>query len=211
MPLIALSMSFTSLLLVANIVAVKPIALNGWVLPAGIIAYPFTFLITDTISELYGRRVAARVVWYGFGLSAAMALLVYIAKVVPAADFWQEQGAFDSILGSVPRIVLGSTIAYLVSQHSDVMIFHALRRVTNSRHLWLRNNVSTIISQAIDTVLFLCIAFSGSVPWDILWNMIITQYLFKVGIAAVDTPVVYALVTTLQAKTDQSVETAPRE
>ena len=109
--------------MVANIVAVKPVALNGWILPAGTIAYPFTFLVTDVISELYGRRIATRVVWYGFGLSAAMVVMVYVAQALPSADFWEDQGAFETILGSVPRIVLGSMIAYLVSQHSDVLIF----------------------------------------------------------------------------------------
>ena len=105
--LTAMAMSFATLLVVANIVAVKPVALNGWVLPAGTIAYPFTFLITDTISELYGRRIATRVVWFGFGLSAAMVVMVYVAQVLPSADFWEDQGAFETILGSVPRIVLG--------------------------------------------------------------------------------------------------------
>ncbi len=200
MVLTVLAMSFVTLLVVANIVAVKPIALGEWVLPAGTIAYPFTFLVTDAISELYGRRVATRVVWCGFGLSAAMVVLVYVAKVLPAADFWEGQGAYDSILGSVPRIVLGSMIAYLVSQHSDVLVFHQLRRITSGRHLWLRNNASTMVSQAIDTTLFISIAFAGTVPVSVLWSMMATQYLVKVGIAVVDTPLVYALVRWIRAR-----------
>ena len=207
MPLIALAMSFATLLLVANIIAVKPVALGGWVLPAGVIAYPFTFLITDTISELYGRRVATRVVWYGFVLSAAMAILVYIAKVLPAAVFWQNQSAYDSILGSVPRLILGSMIAYLMSQHIDVVMFHILRHFTSGRHLWLRNTASTTISQSIDTVLFISIAFSGSVPPSVLWNMMATQYVIKVGIAFADTPLVYALVASIRSRSRDSVDT----
>ena len=206
MPLIALAMSFATLLLVANIIAVKPVAFGGWVLPAGVIAYPFTFLITDTISELYGRRVATRVVWYGFGLSAAMVILVYVARVLPAAVFWQNQDAYDSILGSVPRLVLGSMIAYLMSQHIDVIMFHILRHFTNSRHLWLRNTASTIISQSIDTVLFISIAFSGSVPQSVLWNMMATQYVIKICIAFADTPLVYALVASIRSRSGDSVD-----
>ncbi len=208
MALIALAMSFMTLLLVANIIAVKPLALNGWILPAGVIAYPFTFLVTDTISELYGRKVATRVVWYGFGLSIAMVVLVYIAKVLPAASFWQGQDDYDTILGSVPRIVLGSLSAYIVSQHIDVIMFHLVRRITTGRHLWLRNNASTIVSQAIDTVLFISIAFAGSVPTGTLWNMMVTQYVVKVCIAALDTPVVYALVRVIRARHIYDIEAA---
>lgn len=197
-------MSFASLLLVANIVAVKPVELNGWILPAGIIAYPFTFLVTDTISELYGRKVATHVVWYGFGLSIAMVILVYTARILPAAGFWLDQDSYDTILGSVPRIALGSMIAYLISQHTDVVMFHALRRLTNSRHLWIRNNASTTVSQALDTILFISIAFGGAVPVSILWNMMATQYVIKVGIAALDTPIVYALVGVIKAKTNHA-------
>ena len=205
MILTPLAMSFVTLLVVANIVAVKPVALNGWVLPAGTIAYPFTFLVTDAISELYGRRIATRVVWYGFGLSVSMVVMVYVAQVLPSADFWEGQGGFETILGSVPRIVLGSMIAYLVSQHSDVLIFHYMRRLTNGRHLWLRNNASTVVSQAIDTALFISIAFAGSVPPDVLWNMMGTQYLVKVGVAVVDTPIVYALVGWIRARPSYAV------
>ena len=201
MPLAMLAMSFVTLLVVANIIAVKPVELNGWVFPAGAIAYPFTFLVTDAISELYGRKVATRVVWYGFGLSVAMVLLVYVARVLPAASFWQEQGAYDTVLGSVPRIVLGSMVAYLISQHTDVIVFHVLRRHTNGRHLWLRNNVSTMVSQSIDTVLFISIAFGGSVPAGTLWNMMATQYVLKLGVAVVDTPIVYVLVRTIRGRT----------
>ncbi len=187
-------MSFVTLLVVANIVAVKPVDLNGWVLPAGTIAYPFTFLVTDAISELYGRRVATRVVWFGFGLSGAMVVLVYVAQLFPSPEFWEGQNAYETILGSVPRIVLGSMTAYLVSQHIDVILFHQMRRVTNGRHLWLRNNTSTMVSQAVDTALFISIAFAGVVPASVLLNMMATQYVVKLGVAVVDTPLVYALV-----------------
>ena len=206
MILTALAMSFVTLLVVANIVAVKPVALNGWVVPAGTIAYPFTFLLTDIISELYGRKIVTRVVWYGFGLSAAMVFLVYVAQVLPSADFWEGQGAFETTLGSAPQIVLGSMTAYLVSQHCDVFIFHHVRRVTNGRHLWFRNNASTMVSQAVDTALFISIAFAGSAPPGVLWNMMGTQYLVKVGVAVIDTPIVYAIVGWIRARPSYAID-----
>lgn len=198
MPLVALAMTFATLVVVANVIAVKPLDVNGWAVPAGILAYPFTFLVTDTISELYGRKTATRLVWMGLVLSALMVLLVYVAKVLPGAGFWEDQAAFDTILGSVPRIVLASLIAYLVSQHSDVLLFHIFRRITNKRHLWMRNIGSTTISQAIDTALFISIAFTGTFPAGEVWKLMYTQYLIKVGVAVVDTPIVYALVSYLR-------------
>ena len=200
MPLTVLAMSFVTLLVVANIIAVKPVALHEWVLPAGTIAYPFTFLVTDAISELYGRRVATRVVWCGFGLSVGMVGLVYVAQLLPPADFWEGQESYQTILGAVPRIVLGSMVAYVVSQHSDILLFHRLRRATNGQHLWLRNTASTLVSQAIDTTLFISIAFAGEVPAGVLWNMMAVQYTVKVGVAVVDTPIVYALVGWIRSR-----------
>ena len=194
MPLVALSMAFVTFLVIANIIAVKLVAIGGWVLPAGIIAYPFTFLISDTIAELYGRRVATQIIWLGFAMSLVMVLLVYVSRLLPEAGFWENQEAYDTILGSVPRIALGSMVAYLVSQNHDIIAFHLWKRLTNGRYLWLRNNASTVVSQAIDTVLFVTIAFGGTLPADVIWNMLGTQYAFKLLIAAADTPFVYALV-----------------
>ena len=187
-------MAFAALLIIANVVAVKPLALGDWVLSAGIVAYPFTFLVTDTLSEVYGRRAATRVVWVGFALSVLFAALVYVASVLPAAGFWEGQTAFVDTLGGVPRIVLGSMIAFLVSQNTDVFLFHEVGRKTGQRHLWLRNNASTMASQIIDTLLFVSIAFAGTVSTGTLLNMILTQYVVKLAIAAADTPFVYLLV-----------------
>lgn len=117
-----------------------------------------------------------------------------VGKVIPPADFWEGQDAYNAILGSVPRIVLASMVAYLVSQHHDVFAFHFWRRLTNGRFLWLRNNASTMVSQGIDTVLFITIAFAGTVPLDILGSMLATQYVIKLLIAVADTPLCYALV-----------------
>ena len=194
MVLVALSMLFVTFLVVANIIAVKLIAIGSWVLPVAVIAYPFTFMVTDAISEVYGRKTASRVVWLGFAMSLVMTLLVYVAKVIPPAGFWGGQDAYNTILGAVPRIVLGSMVAYVVSQHHDVVAFHLWRRATGGRFLWLRNNASTFVSQAVDTLLFITIAFAGTVPNSVLWNMVGTQYVVKLIIALVDTPLVYGLV-----------------
>ncbi len=196
--LLALAMMFMACLLGANIVAVKLIDVAGWALPAGIILYPITFLLTDTISEIFGRRQATFVVWIGFFGNIILVISIYVAEAIPAPVFWENQEAYSTILGAVPRIVVGSMVAYLISQNLDVIGFHFWKRATSGRMLWLRNNASTMVSQSIDTVIFVLIAFAGVVPNSVLWEMIWMQYLFKLGIAAIDTPILYALVPTLK-------------
>ena len=213
MILTALAMAFITTLVVANIIAIKLFSFsvpiipddwlidNVWVLPVSSFTYPITFLITDTLSELYGRRTTTRIVWIGFGCSILMLAMIYFGKIIPGADFWVAGGgqdSYDAILGSVPRIVAGSMVAYLVSQNFDVFAFHFWRRKTNGRHLWFRNNASTMMSQGIDTALFITIAFAGTVPGNVLATMLIGQYLVKVGLAALDTPVVYALIAVIR-------------
>ena len=200
MVLSVLATLFVTCLITANIITVKLISVWGWIVPAGVIAYPLTFLFTDVITELYGKKVASRVVWLGFGASILMVILVVGAKLLTPASFWEGQAAYDSILGMVPRIVLASMIAYLVSQHHDVFAFSFWRQKTKSRFLWLRNNASTMVSQAMDTALFITIAFWGIVPNSVLVNMLVTQYVIKLAIAALDTPFCYLLVYLLKNK-----------
>jgi len=198
MTLVVLATLFTTCLLVANIISVKLISIGGWVVPAGVIAYPLTFLFTDVTSELYGRKTAARVVWVGFAANLLMVILVLGGGLLPPAPFWTEQGAYESTLGMVPRIVLASMVAYLVSQHHDVFAFHFWRRKTGGRFLWLRNNASTMLSQALDTGLFITLAFWGTVPAGVLVDMLLRQYIMKLVIAAADTPFCYLLVGLLK-------------
>ena len=195
MILMGLAMAFTTVLLVANIVAGKIFSIGDWSMSAGIIAYPLTFLLTDTIAEVYGRKATTRVVWFGFACSLLMTLLIYIVKVLPvAADSIVNQASYDNVLGNVPRIVFASMVAYLVAQNHDVFAFHFWRRKTNGRHLWFRNNASTAVSQLMDTALFVSIAFWGILPAGVLLSIFVVEYIVKILFSIVDTPLVYALV-----------------
>ena len=204
MILVVLATLFATCLLVANIIAVKLVAVGGWIVPAGVIAYPLTFLFTDVIAELYGRKITSRVVWVGFGVSILMVILVFGGGLLPPASFWEGQSAYESILGMVPRITLASMIAYLVSQHHDVFAFHFWRQKTKGRFLWLRNNASTMVSQALDTGIFITIAFWGTVPAGTLTNMMLSQYVIKLVIAVFDTPFCYLLVGLLRERVKQT-------
>lgn len=193
--LILLTGLFVTALIAANIIAAKLFVLGSVVLTAGIITYPITFLLTDTISEVWGKKRATQVVWMGFLANIFMLGVLYIARILPPAPFWPHQEAFDLILGAVPRIVIASLVAYIVSQTHDVWLFHFWRHKTGGKHLWLRNNVSTMTSQLIDSVTFVTVAFYGSMPNDALVTMIITQYMVKLVIAVLDTPFCYMLVS----------------
>ncbi len=185
---------FVCSLLLANIIASKIIIVGGLVLPAAIILYPLTFLFTDVVAEVEGKKSAGDLVMTGFYMSLFMVLVLLAGRLLPAAGFWKHQEAYNSILGSTPRIVTASMIAYLVSQRHDVWAFHWWRKKTAGRHLWLRNNLSTIVSQLIDSVLFIVIAFWGIFTPSAIGMMILSQYLVKIGIALLDTPICYMLV-----------------
>lgn len=193
--LILLTGLFVTALIAANIIAAKLFVLGSVVLTVGIITYPITFLLTDTISEVWGKKRATQVVWMGFLANIFMLGVLYIARILPPAPFWPHQEAFDLILGAVPRIVIASLVAYIVSQTHDVWSFHFWRHKTGGKHLWLRNNVSTMTSQLIDSVIFVTVTFYGSMPNDALVTMIITQYMVKLVIAVLDTPFCYMLVS----------------
>ena len=185
---------FVTSLLLANILASKIIVVGGLVLPAAIILYPLTFLFTDVVAEVEGKKSASSLVMAGFYLSIFMVAVILAGRLLPPAGFWKHQEAYTAILGSTPRIVLASMIAYLISQNHDVWAFHWWRKKTAGRHLWLRNNLSTVVSQMIDSVLFIGIAFWDTVPPATIGMMILSQYIVKVGIALLDTPICYMLV-----------------
>ena len=188
---VLLAALFVASLVTANLVAGKIITLWGVFVPAGVLAYSITFAITDTLAEIWGRERAQLLVNSGFAVLLLVWGLVSLAVHLPAAPFWRAQEAFASVLGGTSRIILGSMVAYGISQTFDVWIFHRVRQMYGSRHLWLRNNVSTLMSQTLDTCIFVLIAFYGQFP---ILPLIFGQLTVKYIIAILDTPVVYGLV-----------------
>lgn len=194
---------FLGALVMTNAIAGKFFVLFGQELSCGIIAYPVTFLATDLISEIYGRKRAALVVKVGFVVSVFVTLVVWIAGVTPIYDRSPvTEDAFNMVFGLLPGIVFGSMVAYLTAQLIDVHIFEFWHDLTKGRHLWLRNNGSTVFSQLVDTVLVVTIALviwpeidnnemTTPLDWETWWGIVIGQYLFKAAIALVDTPFFY--------------------
>lgn len=193
---------YSGSLVLAAVLASKIIAVGGLVVPAGVLAYSLTFLITDVISEIWGKERAQTVVVGGFITLVLVFVLTGISIIWPPASFWPHQQAYETILGSSARIMVASLTAYLFSQYHDVWAFHFWRRVTTERFLWLRNNASTIVSQLLDSVVFIAIAFYGVMP---LVPLILGQWVVKVGVAVLDTPLVYLFVYLVRRRL-QSVE-----
>jgi uncharacterized integral membrane protein (TIGR00697 family) len=204
--LLLLSGIFIVGIVVANIASAKIMTLGPWVMDAGTLVFPITFLMTDVIGEVWGKRTAYHVVWTGFFCAAlAMAILVLVMYATPA-PFWQGQQAFEQVIGAVPRLVLASLVTYLVSQSHDVWAFHYWKQKTKGKHLWLRNNASTIVSQAIDTILFTTLAFAGTMTGNELLYLMTSVYGFKVVFALLDTPFCYLLVRWCKDAADTEIE-----
>lgn len=169
----------------------------------GILAYPITFLVTDILSEIYGARRANQVVLAGLIASVFTTGLVEISDLSKSAEFGIGDATFHQVFGLSKIAVFASMMAYLTAQFIDIRLFHFWKRLTKGKHLWLRNNASTITSQTVDTfvVLLLLAAFNaGGITWDNLPGLLIDGLLFKWTCALLDTPIFYAAVTTLKKK-----------
>jgi len=191
--LMLINIIFATSLIISNVLAGKLIMLFNWaVLPAAVVAYAITFLCTDIVDEIWGKEEAHRTVKYGFIAQIFACFLILMGKYLPVAPFAIEtQKAYEVLLGQNWRIVIASLTAYVVSQNLDVIIFNRIGVLTKGNKKWIRNNVSTITSQLIDTSIFITIAFAGRVPNIVM--MIIAQYLIKVILALADTPIFYLL------------------
>lgn len=190
--LIALNAVFIMSLLVANIVAGKIISIFGLIVPSAVVAYGITFLCTDVINEIWGKAEAQRTVMLGLKIQLFSLVLIMLAIALPSAPFAKDfSQSFNIVLGQNARVVIASLTAYMISQWHDVLSFNFWKNKTKGKHKWVRNNLSTLGSQVIDTAIFITIAFWGMVP-NILW-MIFSQYVIKAIIALIDTPFFYLL------------------
>ena len=204
---------FTTALVTAQLTASKilgfpipislPVTGSVLILPGASLAYALTFLASDCYAELYGRRAAHILVSVGFAMNLVLLGLVWTTIAAPAAASSVDPTQFATVLGASTNVVVGSLLAYLVSQNWDVVVFHRLKNYTDGSALWLRNIGSTATSQAIDTVIFTGVAFylapqffgvGSALPGSVLVGLAVGQYLLKLLIALCDTPVVYAIV-----------------
>tara|TARA_X000001036_G_scaffold419416_1_gene439224 strand:+ start:78 stop:734 length:657 start_codon:yes stop_codon:yes gene_type:complete len=204
---IILSGIFIASLVTCNLIANKFVTVDlgfkVFIVSAGILPYPLTFLVTDLISELYGQKKANLVVFSGFVASMFVLLFLWLGSqfdAIPSSVV--NDMTYDSVFQNAWRLIAASMVAYLFAQFIDVRIFHFWKKLTNGKHLWLRNNGSTIASQLVDTTLVICILFVGVWETDQIKSAIIDGWLFKMLMAFIDTPIIYGIIHLLKGKID---------
>jgi uncharacterized integral membrane protein (TIGR00697 family) len=191
---------FVTCLITANITAVKLVNLFGFILPAAILIFPLSYITGDVLTEVYGYRMARRVIWLGFFCNLVAVVAIWIGQVLPPAPFWDAQGAYERILGYTPRLLLASFLAYLMGEFANAFVLAKMKIATKGRWLWSRTIGSTLVGQALDSLVFMTLAFVGTMPVSILVGAIVTQWLAKSIYETLATPFTYLVVNFLKRK-----------
>lgn len=202
-----LAATFIAALVVCNLIANKFITIDlgfkTFVISAGVLPYPITFLITDILSEIYGKKKTARIVWAGFGASLfVLGVLLLAQQFTAIAGSPVDDETFNKVFGNSWRVIFASMTAYLCAQLIDVRIYHFWKEKTVGKHLWLRNNFSTVFSQLVDTTLVVCVLFLGVRSHSEIIQFILDGWLFKILCAFIDTPLLYASTAFIRNKLD---------
>jgi queuosine precursor transporter len=189
---------FVAVLLISNVVAAKITSLGMFTLSAAAILFPLSYIVGDVLTEVYGYARARKVVWIGMACNILMAAIFMAVIALPAAQGWPNQKAFETILGMTPRIVLASIIGYFAGEFLNSFVLAKVKLATKGKFLWARTISSTLVGELFDTLLFITIAFWGILPTPVLVSLLISNYIFKVGIEVVFTPVTYLVVNFLK-------------
>ncbi|WP_394283384.1 queuosine precursor transporter [Frisingicoccus sp.] len=192
---------YVTCLLLSNLVAGKMWAVTSNItLPAAVILFPITYIFGDIFTEVYGFKNARIIIWLGFACSF-FAVGVYMITVgLPHPDFWTNQEAYATVLGTTPRVAAASFIGYLFGEFSNSMVLSKLKVMTGGKKLWVRTILSTLVGEGFDSVIFVTISFWGTMENATLLQMIFFQYLFKVCYEIIFTPATYAIVNWIKRK-----------
>lgn len=185
---------FVAVLLISNVASAKFLRLGPFTFDGGTILFPLSYIFGDILTEVYGYRRSRQVIWTGFGCAFLMAVVFAIVGKLPPAPEWEGQEAYDKILGTTPRIVAGSLIAYFAGEFSNSVTLAKMKLYTRGRWLFARTIGSTLIGEGVDSFLFVIIAFGGLYPWGLLSSTLVSNYLFKVGFEVAATPLTYGIV-----------------
>jgi len=195
--LLLVALSVTALI-TSNVIGSKLVRLGDYVVPAGILIFPLSYIIGDVLTEVYGYRHMRRVIWLGFLCNLLVVGAIWAAGRWPAAAVWPHQEAYEAILGYTPRLVAASFVAYLVGEFANSFVLARLKILTKGRWLWTRTIGSTIVGQGFDSLIFVGIAFAGTVPSGMLLSIALTQWTMKCVYEAVLTPATYLVVNFLK-------------
>ena len=189
-----IAIAFVALLMISNTVAAKLIGIGPFVFSGAIFIFPLTYIFGDILTEIYGYRATRKIIWSAFVALILMSLAYLFVQRLPAASFWGGQEAYATILGFVPRIVTGSIIAFFIGEFCNSFVLSRMKVWMNGKHLWMRTIGSTIVGEGVDTIVFVLIAFYGTLPLAALFTIIWSGYLFKVGYEIIATPITYLIV-----------------
>jgi len=196
---------FVAVLLISNVASTKILSLGPFSFDGGTLLFPISYIFGDILTEVYGYRRSRRVIWVGFGCAALMALVLALVSALPPAEGWEYQESYEAILGTTPRIVLASLIAYFAGEFSNSYTLARMKVLTQGRWLWTRTIGSTLVGEGVDTLLFVTIAFAGTLPWSLFWSIIISNYVFKCGMEVAMTPITYRTTAFLKREENEDV------
>ncbi len=207
---------FVTVLLLSNLMSSAKIIDLGFslgaidfVFDAGTLVFPISYIFGDILTEIYGYRRSRRVIWTGFFATALMGFFIWFAGVLPGEAFWQEsagQVAYDAILGGISGLVVASLSAYFLGEFTNSYVLARMKVLMQGRFVWMRTIGSTLVGQGVDTITFFVIAtLLGVFPVELLLSLIVTNYLFKVGIEVLLTPVTLQAIRILKIAEDEDV------
>jgi len=191
---------FITCLITANIIIVKQIGIGPVILPAAIIIFPMSYIISDILTEVYGYGQARKVIWLGFICNLIMVAAIWIAGLLPAAPDFEAQSAYDRILGNTPRFLIASFLAYLAGEFANSYVLSKMKIATKGRWLWTRTIGSTLVGEGLDTVIVLSIGFAGILPAGTIGIMMLGHWIVKVLYEVIATPFTYMIVNYLKRK-----------
>jgi queuosine precursor transporter len=194
--LVIVAAVFCIALTVSNIIAGKLWAtpIPGVTLTTAVWLFPIVYILGDVIPEVYGLSTTRKIIWLGFAMNLFAVIFFALCIWLPYPPFWQNQAAFETVLGFTPRLLLASFVGYLVGTNCNAWVLVKIKALTNSKYLWVRTIGSTIVGETVDSLLFMIIAFWGLVPLAVLSGMILAQIVFKIGYEVLATPATYWVV-----------------
>lgn len=195
-----ISSIFVAVLLISNTIATKLFSLGPFIFTGAIFIFPISYIFGDILTEVYGYKRSRIIIWTGFFCLLLMSFFYWIVSLLPSAPGWNNQSAYEVILGIVPRIVFASFIGYWAGEFSNSYVLAKMKLLTKGKYLWTRTISSTIVGEGVDTALFVTIAFFGTIPNAVLLIVGLSGYAFKVIYEILATPVTYKIVNFLKKK-----------
>ncbi|MGP1521088.1 MAG: queuosine precursor transporter [Treponema sp.] len=191
---------FVGVLILSNILSSKMISIWGFSFDGGTLLFPLSYIFGDVLTEVYGYKASRRVIWTGFFMLLIMSVNIYMISSLPAHSEWTMQRDFDNILLQMPRLAIASLIAYFIGEYTNSVVLSKMKVITQGKYLWMRTIGSTLVGEGLDTVIFVLIAFLGLYSTGVLFNIMLSNYLFKTLIEVIFTPITYKIISFVKQK-----------